>query len=465
MAKDENSESAIHEISCFDEDNVKKENQFGIKDAFKALGFSIFGIIGFCVLFAVPWTTIPRTNSIIYQAHWMEVLLPTSTACILSAGSILFDLRFWTKEKALMSLGIYLKMYFMMVTTCAILYIACYVIWTIILHFNHPFPHLGFIILPTWIMLMFELWLILPSNLLLKQEFRRKLRFYMLYFVWFEMMGIQNEVLSYLFANAPAGLQFLVPFLVAGCHKLDMKVRVRLLIKMMGEQDGPAMALLTINVNVLYAGFITVRLVGAEWSTICSSVVIGFVIHLRLTYQIINSFKKVNDDGQESDITENKMLVTKLIIVELIEGFTPIIHGTCIAMAYYGPNSHLFSNVGSNYWGKELTDIYPFFITMSILFSVDTLSVIINALWLWKAANVNLLKEICRVLNKHWFIIAFPLGLSMSLYFATTDINLGIDGTHAYIWRTNEGRMFLIHNSSGLTDDEKSMFPTNTTSI
>ena len=81
-----------------------------------------------------------------------------------------------------------------------------------------------------------------------------------------------------------------------------MKVRARLLIKMMGEQDGPAMALLTINVNVLYAGFITVRLVGAEWSTICSSVVIGFVIHLRLTYQIIKGFKKINDDGLETPL-------------------------------------------------------------------------------------------------------------------------------------------------------------------
>ena len=113
----------------------------------------------------------------------------------------------------------------------------------------------------------------------------------------------------------------------------------------------------------------------------------------------------------------------------------------------------------------ELTDIFPFFITMSILFSVDTLSVIINALWLWKAANVNLLKEICRVLNRHWFLIAFPLGLSMSLYFATTDINLGIDGTHAYTWRTNEGRMCLIHNLSSLTDEEKAIFSSNVTSI
>ena len=275
------------------------------------------------------------------------------------------------------------------------------------------------------------------------------------------MMGIQNEILSYLFATAPLELQFLVPFLVAGCHKGDMKVRVKLITKMMGEHDGPAMTLLTTNVNVLYSGFITVRLVGAEWSTICSTVVIGFVVHLKLTYQIIRWFKKVKDERLENESTEKNMLITKLIIAELIEGFTPIIHGTCTAMAYYGPNAHLFSNVGSSYWGKELKGIFPFFLTMSILIAVDTVSVIINALWLWKIANVNMPKEFCQVINQYWFLIAFPLGLSTSLYFATTDINLGIDVTHSYTWRTNQGRLFLIHNSSNLTDEEKEMFPFN----
>ena len=389
----------------------------------------------------------------------MEVMLPASTACALSAGAFLFDIRFWTKEIVLMSFGIYLKMYFMMVTTCTILYIACYLFWTELLHFNHPSPCLGYIIMPTWIIVVLGLRFILPSHLLLKQEFLRKLNFYLLYFIWFEMMVIQNEVLALIFANAPAGLQFLVPFLFVGCHKCDMKVRVKLITKIMGEQDGAAMALLTTNVNVLYAGFITVRLVGAEWSTICSNVVLGFVVHLKLTYKIILGLKKVKDEGLENALTEKNILITQLIIAELIEGFTPIIHGTCMAMAYYGPNAHLFSNVGSSYWGKELKEITPFFITMSILFAVDTLSVIINALWLWKVANVNMLKEFCQVLNKYWFLIAFPLGQCMAFNFATNDINLGIDITYSYTWKTKEGRLFLIHNSSDLTNEEKAMFP------
>ena len=460
-----NEQFEINELdqAWLDEEDKKEENMFSVNDVFKALGYSIFGIIGFCVLFAVPWTTIPRTNSIIYQSHWWEVLLPTSTACILSTGSILCDLRYWTKEKALMSMGIYLKMYLMMVTTCTILYIVCYIIWTFLLHFNHPSPHLGFVIMPTWIILMGQLWLILPSHLLLKQDFRRKVKIYILYFLWFLGMGIQNEVISYLFENAPTELQFIVPILVAGCQKSDMNVRVKLITNMMGEQDGPAMILLTTNVSVLYAGFITVRLVGAEWSTICSSVFTGFFLHLRLTYRIIQRFKQVNDERNDNESKDQNILIAKLVIVELIEGFTPIIHGVCIAMAFYGPNAHLFANVRNNYWGKELKDISRVFMTMSILFAVDTFSVVINAALLWKVANINMPQEFCRVLNKHWFLIAFPLGQSMAFYFATTDINLGIDGTHSYVWRTPQGRLFLIHNSSNLTEEEKTMFPSNVT--
>ena len=52
-------------------------------------------------------------------------------------------------------------------------------------------------------------------------------------------------------------------------------------------------------------------------------------------------------------------------------------------------------------------------------------------------------------LCKYWFMIAVPLELSMSLYLACTDVNLGIDESHSYPWISREGRQYLIYN---LTD-------------
>ena len=366
-----------------------RKNYSVLKNVLKS-GLSGLVVITFCVGFAIPWTIIPRTNSIAHQSYWLEVFCPVCTSFALSAGSVLLDLISWTKERTLISVKIYLKMYLMIVIPCFILYIACYIIWCIFLQFNHPLPYLAIICLfPTWIILPFGLWFILPQNLLMKDDFRRKLKMYMKYFSWFLVMVVQNESLSLLFVNVPGTLQVVVIMLVIGCQKFDMKFRSQLISKMMGQQDETAMVLLSVNVGVLYSIFISVRLVGAELATVCCSVFIGFVSHFIMTYHIIKDFRKVTNDQIDSKNREKKMRITKLVITELIEGFTPIIYGVCIGMAYYGPNAHLFSNIGNTYWSLKMDDIGPVFRTMCILFFVDTFSVIINSFLLWRILHVD----------------------------------------------------------------------------
>ena len=67
------------DVSC--DEHIGQYSQsvrFSTKDAFKFLSLSV-GIIGLCVLFIIPWTTIPRTDSIVYQSHWAEIILPSAT--------------------------------------------------------------------------------------------------------------------------------------------------------------------------------------------------------------------------------------------------------------------------------------------------------------------------------------------------------------------------------------------------
>ena len=70
-----------------------------VKEICRVIGISVFGIIGFCLLFVMPWTTIPRTNSIIYQAYWMEAMLPLLTIHVLGALTDILNLSTWTEEK------------------------------------------------------------------------------------------------------------------------------------------------------------------------------------------------------------------------------------------------------------------------------------------------------------------------------------------------------------------------------
>ena len=325
------------------EEELKNDTKLTIKDVGKALGISLFGIIAFSVIFAMPWTTIPRTDSIAYQSYWMETLLPVTVNRFLSAGLILFQLAIFTEEHTLIRTALFFKIHLLYLIPYAVLYVLSYLIWSVYLEFNHPQPNLGvMLLLISFTLLMIGLWRVLPSQLLAKQEFRRKLKLFMHLCVYAVMIILLKEFLAVLFVKTPAGFQFLVPFIVAGSRELYKRLQSKTVTKMMVEKDETASALIAINTCTQFSFFISIRLVGAEFSTICSTVAIDFVLHLKATIDIIKELRKVYEAGNVNVNQAIKTKTTTLIIAELIEGFTPLIYGTCILMAYCGPNSHSF---------------------------------------------------------------------------------------------------------------------------
>ena len=167
-----------------------------MQDISQILCKSVSGTISFCLLFAIFWTSIPRTNSIIYQSHWVEALLPSVTVYILSAGSDLLNLITWTKENDLRSLAMFLRMVLMYLIPANIFYVSSYAIWSVYLNFNHPMPNLGLTMWPTTIAFTIELWLILPSQLIAKAEFQQKLKTYMFYKLWIQQKFRLSEFLE-----------------------------------------------------------------------------------------------------------------------------------------------------------------------------------------------------------------------------------------------------------------------------
>ena len=457
MIPDEVSVISSHDINNDEgtEETKEMSSKLNLQNLWKALGISIFGIVGTSVFFAIPWTTIPRTDSIIYQSHWMEVLLPYAFNFMLLTGQQLLQLSLWTKEEAIMSNWIYLRLFFSCLMIYNLLYIISYVIWSIYLQFNHPLPQLGLIGLPTWFIFAISVWIVLPSNLLENTRFRQKLKFYMLYPPWITMSVILREILSYLFDSFPDTFQFLVPFLVAGCREFDKRLLSKLVVKMMGTQDEDRTALAAIIISSNYSFLIAVRLVGSTYTTMCSVVAIDFCIHLKCTFQIIEEFRRVIDAGNTNEITQRNAKLAVLIISELIDGFTPIIYMICIAMAYYGPNAHLFSNIGSSYWGTNIKDFQPLFATMALLFAIDTLSILINAFFIWKATNINILPNFSRIVIKYGYFMSINFASIMIIYLASTDINLGMDQTQTFQWLTREGWMNLVNTSNILNNIEK----------
>ena len=455
MNSNEISVICLQEISCDNEpqENKEKESTVTLKDISKPLGIS-FGIIAFSIVFSLFWTIIPRTNTIIYQSYWMEPLIPTTSIYFLLAGLDFLNLTVWTEEKSLLSPFVFLKMFAMYMITAIFFYILSHAIWSVYLEYNHPLPNLGLTIWAIVITFCIGLWFILPSNLLTKTEFRKKLRIYMLYKLWTQISGILKEVLAYFFANPPATYQFLVPFMIAGCREVDKYFRATLITRMMGMQNESAAILNAINVSSGYSLFIAIRIVGAEFSTIFCIMAIDFFFNLRTAYGKIKELKRIKTDSIENETTHNDMSMI-LAIEELIEGFTPIIYAAGMTMAYYGPNAHIFSTVGNSYWSERIEDIGPLLVTMTILFGVYTLNLLTNSFYLWKAAKVNMPQEFCEVLGKYWHFMAINFACLMTTHFAANDVNFGMDGTQSFQWISQQGWMNLVNNSNVLNDEEK----------
>ena len=79
----------IDDVSASEEPREKSEDVEGettLKSISKVIFFTI-AIVFLSALNVVPWTTIGRTNSIIYQRYWMELLLPLATFWIQEAGT------------------------------------------------------------------------------------------------------------------------------------------------------------------------------------------------------------------------------------------------------------------------------------------------------------------------------------------------------------------------------------------
>jgi hypothetical protein len=98
------------------------------------------------------------------------------------------------------------------------------------------------------------------------------------------------------------------------------------------------------------------------------------------------------------DINTQIDLLVKLCINELVECLAPLAFQLTFLSAYYGPNSAILGNIGSNMWHyRSLDDIEAFFGKILRLYFADFSSLIISAIILWTFCQINLLKALMTI--------------------------------------------------------------------
>jgi len=155
----------------------------------------------------------------------------------------------------------------------------------------------------------------------------------------------------------------------------------------------------------------------------------------------------VTTNGNEQIEMDNKKAISKLVLAELCEGLVPLAYAICFAIAYYGPNAELFGNVRNGSWQyKEVEDVSQTFLVMLWLFTIDLISLALNAFIIWTNCNVNLFNEICNFMQKYWFVVAWKLSSNAYGYFLNNDINVGSDITLKFDWIATDEDYNIISN-------------------
>ena len=127
--------------SYFNEDSKENNNSLDNRSKVNNINhwniLHIFSILSVCIVFASPWTLIPRTNSIFYQSHWLEVNFVVGVYYILVSGNDALNMAFYFKEKQILSFGTLSRMYFLYFTTWIVPYLLSYFLILFRLNYFH----------------------------------------------------------------------------------------------------------------------------------------------------------------------------------------------------------------------------------------------------------------------------------------------------------------------------------------
>ena len=421
----------------------------------------IFSVIAICLLFLAPVTLVPRTNSILYQSQWYEIIFCVLPLIVLQTVHDAFLMVTFLKGKSHFSVRNLLKSIVLYFVTWLVPYIIAYLVWCQCLKYNWPVPYLAYIYVLFCAVKPAALWASLSRDLRRKENFQRDFKFYILYSIHLLTFDVIREGVSILFKVLQGHPQWVIAFLIPFLKSFEKSLRSNLVNRMTGGQDEVSQFLVGLSVVTHYAFFIAVRLPKAEKITVCFFIAVDFFLQLKMTYEIVqlrNKIKTIKTKTTEHLNAAKQKMLTNLTLSELTEGMVPVIYATGISTGYYGYNGTILGDIKNGYWGYQpIDDIGYLFQIMGLLFGVDVLSLLINYFILSTMTNVNLFSECCRIMKKYWQFIAVDFATNMMIMFLTKDINLGMDSTRKFNWITKEGRIKFINESTDLSNEEKSL--------
>ena len=105
----------------------------------------VFSVLTVSVVFLVPLTLIPRTNSIFYQSKWYEFNFVLMGIMLLIAANEHLNMATYFRAKSFLSFRMLFKTFSFFMVTWTIPYVITYAIWCRCLMYNWPIPFLQYL--------------------------------------------------------------------------------------------------------------------------------------------------------------------------------------------------------------------------------------------------------------------------------------------------------------------------------
>ena len=429
-------------------------------------GLYVLVIVATCVLQTSCYTLIPRHNSIVYPSYWYEIIIAVSFGMhVQGTISTIMKCYIFFKLKSLISINLTLKLFFKLVAGFVVPYCFCYILWSVYFGYNHPMPFnvMGCCLI-NWACLFVGVWQLFPTELRAEVEFRRRLKYFLLYCSWLMVIDYQNQGLSTLFGVLPSNLQWTMAIIIPSFRSMNLWILTKISRNI--KEDDNAMADICTHIIVLsiYGFFVAIMLASANATTVYSIIGVEMFLNLISCYQIIKLQRKVMVEEDEEMSRKNEKEMVSLALSETIEIVCALAYAIGFATAYYGPNAFLIGNVRSNYFDStEVEDVEHLFMVLLELFTVDVCCMIITVIALRSFGNINFWAELCKFIKNYWIIMAIEMPTYVSQFFAWNDVNAAMDFSMQFMWLTDEGRLRLIYNATDFDDSQKALLLQNTT--
>ena len=360
-------------------------------------GLYLMGTFIVCYLSTVPWSIFPLHNFVFDQGHWYELAVQNTILC--SINNLGFALYSTTMLGKYLSIDyiqtrrniliVFLVSYLL---TC-LFYPTAYLIWTRVLQYRYPVPFIGYMSGSIiGISQTITIWLLLPLSWRENDGFRKKCMYLLI-----GTVGLCVAVLLQYFTIATLLLKFknkYQPILVIPLYvmkKKNLEMFFRLLDKTSSGDFQGAKIMASFAFAVYHAMFICISMGSmttypTAWCIVVLKILMSIYICLKIVW-----IKRSNTLDVEKQIT----LLQTLCINELVEFIVPIVFLGSLATAYYGPNSGMMGNIGSDVWHyTSIKDISVNVRKILMFFFTDLSSLGISSITLFMAFKINLFKFI-----------------------------------------------------------------------